>query len=413
MGVDGPEGPSTRRRIRIRMYRVGFGDCFLVSLFGGEGGSHHLLFDCGVHPAGDLRKLPLVIDNIAEETGRQLALIVASHAHEDHIAGFGRHGDLFERFTIGQVWLPWSEKPGDELAIRLRRRQAATFAMLDDHFRASPPSAAAAAALENVGFGRNQRSLDNLRRGFGTTAKIEFVKADPTFSADLGVPGLTLRVLGPSQKEDDLKRMNPPKAERFLRLGPDGQVEAANVLHPFSGAELGREEYGGLPLTDDGEKQLRDRATGSLESLAFVLDQALNNTSVVVLVSYFGHNLLFPGDAQFGAWKQWMEQPDGEEILADLDFYKVSHHGSENATPKSALGHMRSAGVAAMVSTQGTPWPSIPDTKLMDALAARTGNRIVRSDSLPLDGVPTVAGIADLPEGIAAGDLWYDLTIPV
>lgn len=412
MGTDGPQGPPARR-IRIRMYRVGFGDCFLVSLFGGEPEPHHLLFDCGVHPAGDLQKLPLVVENIAEETGRRLALIVASHAHEDHIAGFGRHGDLFEQFAIGQVWLPWSEKPGDELAIRLRRQQAATFAMLHDHFRASPPSAAAAAALENVGFGRNQRSLDNLRRGFGTTAKIEFVKADPTFSADLGIPGLTLRVLGPSQREDDLKRMDPPKAERFLRLGTDGRVEAANVLRPFPGAELGREEYGGLQLTDSGEKQLQERATGSLESLAFVLDQALNNTSVVVLVSYFGRTLLFPGDAQFGGWRQWMEQPDGEEILAGLDFYKVSHHGSENATPKSALEHMTTAGVAAMVSTQQTPWPSIPDSKLMDALAARTGHRIVRSDSLPVDGVPAPAAIVDLPQGITAGELWYDLTIPV
>lgn len=412
MGTDGPNGPAARR-IRIRMYRVGFGDCFLVSLLGGEGPAHHLLFDCGVHPAGDLGKLEVVVQNIAKETDRQLDLIVASHAHEDHIAGFGRHGDLFEQFAIGQVWLPWSEKPGDELAIRLRRQQAMTFAMLADHFRARPPSAAATAALDNVGFGRNQRSLDNLRRGFGTTAKVEFVKADPTFSADLGIPGLTLRTLGPSRREEDLKRMNPPKAERFLRLGSDGQPETANVLRPFPAAELRREEYGGLGLTDAGEKQLRDRAAGSLESLAFVLDQALNNTSVVVLMSYFGRTLLFPGDAQFGGWKQWMDQPDGEEILANLDFYKVSHHGSENATPKSALGHMTSAGVAAMVSTQNTPWPSIPDTKLMDALIARTGKRVVRSDSLPIDGVIPVGTIADLPEGVAAGELWYDLTIPV
>jgi beta-lactamase superfamily II metal-dependent hydrolase len=150
-----------------------------------------------------------------------------------------------------------------------------------------------------------------------------------------------------------------------------------------------------------------------LEGLAFVLDQALNNTSVVVLVSYLGRNLLFPGDAQFGAWKHWMQQPDGEEILASLDFYKVSHHGSENATPKSALERMATARVAAMVSTQQTPWPSIPDRKLMDAIEARTGNPVVRSDSLPVGDAPVVPGFATLPDGIVSGDLWYDLTIPV
>jgi len=37
--------------------------------------------------------------------------------------------------------------------------------------------------------------------------------------------------------------------------------------------------------------------------------------------------------------------------VASLDFYKVGHHGSTNATPKDALNAMRE-GCVAMCSTQ-------------------------------------------------------------
>lgn len=103
-----------------------------------------------------------------------------------------------------------------------------------------------------------------------------------------------------------------------------------------------------------------------------------------------------PETPSSGPGDQWLEQPDGEKILANLDFYKVSRHGSENATPKSALEHMVTAGYDGHGLHPGeAPWPSIPDTKLMGALAARTTNRVVRSDSRLLAGVPTVPGIAD------------------
>ena len=39
--------------IRIRMYRVGFGDCFLVS-FPVQNAYEHVLVDCGVHARGDI-----------------------------------------------------------------------------------------------------------------------------------------------------------------------------------------------------------------------------------------------------------------------------------------------------------------------------------------------------------------------
>jgi glyoxylase-like metal-dependent hydrolase (beta-lactamase superfamily II) len=81
-------------QIRIRMYRVGFGDCFLVTFPGRR--PAHVLVDCGVHVAGDINTLKLAVDDIAEVTGGKLALLVATHAHEDHIAGYAPRGSFQE-----------------------------------------------------------------------------------------------------------------------------------------------------------------------------------------------------------------------------------------------------------------------------------------------------------------------------
>src|SRR5207248_2674712 len=103
-----------------------------------------------------------------------------------------------------------------------------------------------------------------------------------------------------------------------------------------------------------------DVASSSLEGLAFALDQAKNNTSLVALLTFRGQHLLFPGDAQYGNWKFWLDQESAEAILSSVTFFKVAHHGSQNATPTSALERMKTGNFAAMVSTQSVPWDSIP-----------------------------------------------------
>ena len=76
-----------------------------------------------------------------------------------------------------------------------------------------------------------------------------------------------------------------------------------------------------------------------------------------------------------------------KEILGSIDFYKVGHHGSTNATPIPAVAAPVDNGSAAMCSTatgaSGNPAKrtGIPArTALMDALESQTGNRMVRSD---------------------------------
>src|SRR6266516_3963024 len=129
--------PDAGPAIRIRMYRVGFGDCFLVSL-PTDGGAEHILIDCCVHGRGDIGTMARVVDDIAQVTGKRLALVIATHPHQEHIAGFARCEDIFREFQVRDVWLAWTENPKDLDATRLKQGQAALAASLTQHLAAKP-----------------------------------------------------------------------------------------------------------------------------------------------------------------------------------------------------------------------------------------------------------------------------------
>jgi hypothetical protein len=209
--------------------------------------------------------------------------------------------------------------------------------------------------------------------------------------------------------------MDPPQGDRFIRLNTSGKPIPANAVKPFEPVwHVKSQAYPEVAqLNDKDKKALRDlvdNATG----LAFSLDQAINNTSLVTLLSYRGKNLLFPGDAQYGNWQYWMDTPDGESILQHVDFFKVAHHGSHNATPKSALEKMRD-GFVAMISTQDRPWPSIPFEKLLKKLDQKASG-VVRSDSIAVVAHKKTAPKGPqlkLKPGFKAGPFWCDCTIAI
>lgn len=427
-----PKPPTFgKNTIRVRMYRVGFGDCFLLSLpianaaVGAE--THkHMLIDCGVHSQGNLERIDDAVKNIAEITNKKLAVVIATHSHQDHISGFSQE---FSKFEIGEVWLPWCENLQDPTAIKLQNKHNALTERLRDHFAAEGKTSkadrsrrSAIAAIQNLT--QNATALNLLRTGFGVNAEVRYLAAGGSLKSPAGIQGLTVNVLGPPQDQKFLAAMDPPANQRYLRLS-GGQTKPLNELRPLADKwrkthdELRSENRlsnGDVDEANDETRRFRDSlASPSLDSLAFALDQAKNNTSLVTLLTYRGQQMLFPGDAQWGNWKFWLEQPGAEMILSGVTFFKVAHHGSHNATPKDALEGMTKGKFAAMVSTQSVPWDSIPRIPLMDRLGEMTNNRAVRSDSLSagFGNAPKGPALDGLPKGFVQGDFWYDYIVKV
>ncbi|HEV8589108.1 MAG TPA: hypothetical protein VGQ72_09550 [Pyrinomonadaceae bacterium] len=422
-----PAKPPTfgSKTIRVRMYRIGFGDCFLVSLPianpTANGDTHrHVLVDCGVHVKGDLDMIDRAVDHIATTTGKKLAIVIATHSHQDHISGFS---SKFTSFEIGEVWLPWCEDLKDKHAAKLKKLTVLA-EKLDKHFaaqarttRVNKTRAAAMAAVANLV--QNKTAMGLLRSGFNVNAEVRYLSAGELLKNPAGVDGLSVRFLGPPRDESFLMKMDPPAGHSYLRM-KGGTSERLNAVEPFTERWRMKADdpaLAHLRFTDEATETLQQElATPSLDALAFALDQVKNNTSLVSLFSFRGQQMLFPGDAQWGNWKFWLDQDDAETILSGITFFKVAHHGSHNATPTDALERMSKGKFAAMVSTQSVPWDSIPRIPLMDRLGEMTKNRVVRSDSLALADVPKAPKgpeLSELPKGFVQGEFWYDYLIKV
>jgi glyoxylase-like metal-dependent hydrolase (beta-lactamase superfamily II) len=109
---------------RLRVYHVGFGDCFLLSFRydGAAAGERHVLIDFGTTQAPPNKKNILM--DVARDIEKQvsegeLTAVVATHRHRDHIEGFrtspmsdgSEPGDIIRRCSPKLVMQPWTEDP--------------------------------------------------------------------------------------------------------------------------------------------------------------------------------------------------------------------------------------------------------------------------------------------------------------
>lgn len=402
--------------IRVRMYRPGFGDCFLVS-FGASASARHVLIDFGAHMHGEIGTMDRIMDNLETITEKKLELVVATHAHRDHISGFGKFADRFADFQIGEVWLPWTDNPDDKDAFALQKKQLALYDKLDKHLRvalkATESNSKYAAALHALSNLRgNGRAKQELARGFGTGAKVQYLKAGAAIAKVGEATGLSAEILSPPKEKEFFSRMDPPANQRFLTKPGD----MSSAIRPFPNLEIrkGEPDYRAIvkekqPLVTPADlTKLHELAEAPADRLALALDNARNNTSLVILFRYRGKSLLFPGDAQWGNWQSWIGTDAARQLLSELDFFKVAHHGSDNATPVDVVHALRNSGLAAMVSTQVLPYPTIPRMPLIKELEKHcTGHLAVRSDWIEVEDAPKLAS-PKLPKGFKAGELWID-----
>jgi beta-lactamase superfamily II metal-dependent hydrolase len=434
-----------RAGIRIRMYRVGFGDCFLLSLPIGRD-HQHILIDCGAH-IGDLHTVPRAVADIAKETSRRLALVIATHNHKDHVSGFATCQKEFSEFHVGEVWLPWTADPEDDEARRLREKQEELVARLALSLRAAGDPPELAAVLDNFPWQpdpsldlgkKNRAALDMLTQGFQRLdgkkgpPPVRYLAAGKPGGVPLTLPPVlgTLKatLLAPSRTKAFIAMMDPPKDYHYLTLAMGSDKKDAHAPPPLSPFEKKWRVPPARYLSEklwppDVKSTLSAVLPDDLVALTRWLDDAINNTSLVVHFSLKGKNLLFTGDAQWGNWLSWMYTegdtarglaPHSRNLLAGLDFLKVAHHGSVNATPTEVVANLPSK-AAVMCSTHPTiTYPQVPLQTLIDAFDARTDHQLALSDQIDIPGnAQAHEALRDraLSSSFKRGPFWIDYTL--
>ena len=407
-------------RVTVTMYQVGFGDCFLVS-FGyrepaADGRSErHMLVDFGsTHGPRRPRGSPSVIEQAAarieERTGGQLDVVVVTHRHRDHLSGFGdpEAAAVIERLAPKLVVRPWTEHPSlprdaeapltnagephADFADRLaagHRLSAAIELLTRDASSDSTAGRVAELARDQVPNPRAIAFLDELaeRTGGG-----EYLSAGKKTAIPEHIPGIQVRVLGPptiaEHAEIKTQRENDPDEFWLTQLGEIQQVDP-QLLDPGTATKPPPIPPG--PVAWIAEKLARQQV-GSLLRIVRTVDDALNNTSLILLVDVGDKRLLLPGDAQIENWSWALEHApeaaDYRELLSGVDLYKVGHHGSRNATPKSLFRlweEQRDRRMLAMMSTRPgvhgkSEATAVPRGPLVEALRGRM--QLVRTDEL-------------------------------
>jgi beta-lactamase superfamily II metal-dependent hydrolase len=451
-------GPAN---IRVRMYRVGFGDFFLLTVPGKKGPAH-ILIDCGVH-AANIGSIDECVKDMMKETSNRLALVILTHYHADHMSGFASNYDDFAQFEVGAVWITNRLDPNNSDSSKFMAQLTSVAQQLKMQLsvRDHPASVEAHAKVENAlgvsedgGGGSNAKALKLLQSGFKNKPPVYYYQGGDTPTLPDELEGMiTAEVLGPSPKDSDGEfSASDNKTEQYLAVLSDQGVPDTGSADPFDRKQWpGRvsdypiqtfEEFEDTrvdhaPKRKDGgasalERTLLNMQPDALAAAADKLDGTLNNQSLVVLFTCNGKKLLFVGDAQWGNWAYWLygkrvtgSDPGisdrAKEILGSIDFYKVGHHGSTNATPVPVVGALNQQ-CACMCSTATGAYGSltkkteVPRTALMDALEERTGRRLVRSDwvaALKCEPDPQAREeLEDLPAGFSTpGELYIDYTL--
>lgn len=401
-----PRKPKTT--VTVRMYNVGFGDAFLVTVTQAAL-TWRMLVDCGVFPAGQTRPISESVKMIIAAlvavapagSPPHLDVVVATHHHQDHISGFA--DPAWSTVEVDDVWVPYVENPHDRDGKVLRGELNAAAADLHALIATAEKriGLANAAAQEKLGvadfFATNSRGNDAAtdrllgRNGlsFLNTPKPRYVpNVDPAKNViATTVPGVTAHILGPSRDPNDVKRMKPPKSVAWLKAADDERPPDADTrplfdpVHAVPKAELEDD----IPIALRRLASDLDLASLSnaeeLLAAAAILENSVNNTSVYFVLDVRGTRLLFVGDSQHGAWEHVLNDPASLVLVTEPAFYKIGHHGSHNATPKRFVESILGRGRYAMMPFGKVPqWPSIPEDKLIDALE-QTETRLIRADA--------------------------------
>lgn len=396
------------RKLRIRMYQVGFGDCFLLS-FLGPPRNRHILIDCGSITDGKDQVGRVAQDVVAACTpsggGKpRLELVVATHRHRDHVSGF--NDLIWQGVEVGEVWMPWTEDPEDGNATRIRNRQSA-FALALTRSLALAGFDAEAAPLEGAAPGSdaeavkqatlsmalnaltNERAMDTLHNGFAGDPPRHFLPTKDTVCEARKVPhlpGVKIHVLGPPRDEAAMSVMQPPPEEVYLRLAASGAAEPATAVGAFRTSwrverPVFETRQAASTFNAADQRQVNRLAEEPDGELAAAIDRAVNNTSLILMIEAGGQWLLFPGDAQWGAWNAALREPRCRALLEKTTVYKIGHHGSENATPKSLVEQVIDQPFTAFLSTKPVPqWPNIPRAPMVEAMLAKDV-KVARSDA--------------------------------
>lgn len=375
--------------------------------------------------------------------GGTLMAVVATHRHADHISGFATKadgsgpGDVIRDLKPKMVLQPWTEDLSLDENATAPRQGVSADADNQRAFRAlqSMNELAQRVAGMTAQAANSEKGASGIKGlPVGVVERLDFLGRDNTKNlpavenlAQMGeagravyahfgtsdpfrrlLPGVKTHVLGPPtvKQSPEVQKQRSSDDDEFwkfrVRAFDSGQA-AAKVSNAEAGGGKRATKAGTQAASPFSEKfrfknqgklpreirwaarRIQEARGAQMLGIVTMLDKAMNNTSLILLIEVGGKRLLFPGDAQIENWTYALKQPDVRRLLEEVDVYKVGHHGSTNATPQTLWkGFKKRGGVArkdrmtAVLSTMSgkhgdaAKKTEVPRKRLVDQLAHDT-----------------------------------------
>ena len=303
-----------------------------------------------------------IAQDIKKRTNGKLHAVVATHRHRDHISGFATAkggkgtGDVIRSLNPNLVVQPWTEDPkldtkatapggGKGKIKKILDESVQHVAALSSMHEVALQSLAARNLpmdmRKEIGFlGESNIANPSAVKNLMTMAKNRYVFCGSGSGLETVLPGVEVDVLGPPtlKQTDTIKKQRSSDPNEFwqFQVGATrlaaSEGESTPILFPRHVESRGYRHPVRARWLIYHARSIRGE---QLLQIVRMLDQQMNNTSVILLFQIGKKKLLFPGDAQIENWQFALSQSKFVSALKSVNLYKVGHHGSRNATPKS------------------------------------------------------------------------------
>ena len=317
-----------------------FGDCFLIEVEG-----KFILVDGGVHQAG--RKVRDYLDKIDVNT---LELVIVTHIHSDHVDGIIssilREGEEENRVNIDQVWAPNPRYLAPIVPLR-EALSALTVDFEDPNYAQFDSPGLSTRSI--VSYNTFEGLLS--QRGIPIAYPMADVAAKPQ---TLGISNFSIEVLGPSQEmlNTVLRRLKQIKGKEMKLITDSERARLAGHSLKKMDMELRR-------LYDDE-------------------NDAINNTSLIVKITYKQTSFLFTGDAEIaslvtkeGGKLPYKMRKALQKKMLNVSMFKAPHHGSVNGIDTDGKILDQLVKPKNVVITAKAKDPDHPPFKLLEKLRER------------------------------------------